>query len=241
MDHLRTWRDKIRDAHDIVLVGGGAVSIEYAGEIKDKYPNKKVTIVQKEDLLLNEAYPKSFRKDVAKSMRKRDIDLVLGDYIDNLTISEAGTIQTHSGKRLIADLVLPCRGPKPNTSFVTLAPIAISETKHIRVASTLQVFNYPRIFAGGDAIEWDEQKQVGKYADHASVIAANIVTLLKKKQPGALYHGQYEMIFLSNGKEGGNTYWQIFWGPQFGDWVSSHLKSKDLFLTWTRKSLGLSS
>jgi NADH dehydrogenase FAD-containing subunit len=203
--------------------------------------NKKVTIVHKEDLLLNEAYPKSFRKDVAKSMRKRDIDLVFDDYIDDLDISEAGTIKTRSGKRIIADLVLPCRGSKPNTSFVTLAPIALSDTKHLRVASTLQIFSYPRIFAGGDAIEWDEQKQVGKYAEHASVIAANIVTLLKKKQPSALYHGQYEMIFLSNGKEGGNTYWQIFWGPQFGDWVSSHLKSKDLFLTWTRKSLGLSS
>lgn len=175
--------------------------------------------MQKDDLLLNEAYPKSFRKDVAKSMRRRDIDLVLGEYIEDLSISEAGTIQTQSGKRLIADLVvrhsayasirpiltqvspqLPCRGPKPNTSFVTLAAIALSETKHIRVASTLQVFNYPRIFAGGDAIEWDEQKQVGKYANHASVIAANVVTLIKKKQPGALYHGQYEMIFLSNGK-----------------------------------------
>lgn len=68
--------------------------------------NKKVTILHKGELLLNEAYPKSFRKDVAKSMRKRDIELVLGDHIDDLTISEAGTIQTHSGKRLIADLVV---------------------------------------------------------------------------------------------------------------------------------------
>jgi hypothetical protein len=64
----------------------------------------------------------------------------------------------------------------------------------------MQVFNYPRIFAGGDAIEWDEQKQVTKYKAHASVIVDNIISLLKKRQPVALYPGSYELISISNGK-----------------------------------------
>lgn len=51
-------------------------------------------------------------------------------------------------------------------------------------------------------IEWDEQKQVAKYGNHASVIAANVVSVLKKKQPSALYHGAYELISISNGKAG---------------------------------------
>lgn len=88
---------------------------------------------------------------------------------------------------------------------MTLAPGTLSETQHIRVSSTLQVFSYPRIFAGGDAIEWDEQKQVAKYPAHASVIANNIVTLLKNQQPSDLYRGAYELIFVTNGRVNGSV------------------------------------
>jgi len=238
---LREWRQKFADAHDIVLVGGGAVALEFAGELRDMSPTKRITIVHCQDMLLHDAYPQYFRKDVYKDIRKRDVDVVLNDWVDNLEITEAGTIQTRNGRKLIADLVVPCRGPKPNTTFVTLSPGTLSATNHIRVSATLQVMKYPRIFAGGDAIEWDEQKQVAKCHSHASVIASNVVTVLKKKQPMALYKGCYELISISNGKHGGSSYWQIFWGPTFGDFVSATMKSKDLFLTWTRKSLGLSS
>ncbi len=86
---------------------------------------------------------------------------------------------------------------------MTLIPGTLSSTNHVRVSATLQVFKYPRIFAGGDVIEWDQQKQVAKYGDHASVIAANVVTLLKGKQPSALYRGAYELISISNGKVSG--------------------------------------
>ncbi|KAF8908222.1 hypothetical protein CPB84DRAFT_1674434 [Gymnopilus junonius] len=240
-EHLRTWRHKFADANDIILVGGGAVALEFAGELRDMSATKRITIVHGQDMLLNDAYPAYFRKDVYKDLRKRDVEVVLNDLVDNLDITEAGIIQTRNGRKLVADLIVPCRGPKPNTGFVTLMPGTLSATNHIRVSATLQVMQYPRIFAGGDAIEWDEQKQVTKYDYHASVIASNIATLLKKKQPSALYRGCYEMISISNGKRGGSSYWSVFWGPTFGNFVSAAMKSKDLFLTWTRKRLGLSS
>ncbi|KAF9567230.1 FAD/NAD(P)-binding domain-containing protein [Agrocybe pediades] len=241
MDHLREWRQKFKDANDIVLVGGGAVALEFAGEVKDVAPSKRVTIVHGQDLLLNDAYPKNFRKNVANAIQKRGVEVILNDWVDDLDIIDPGLITTRSGRKLVSDLVVPCRGAKPNTNFVTLAPGTLSETNHVRVASTLQVMKYPRIFAGGDVIEWDEQKQVTKYDTHASIIAANVVSVLKKKQPGALYQGCFEMIAVSNGKQKGSSYWSVFWGPTFGDYISATMKSKDLFLTWTRKSLGLSS
>lgn len=37
-NHVASWRKKIHDAKEIVLVGGGAVGLEVAGEIKDIYP-----------------------------------------------------------------------------------------------------------------------------------------------------------------------------------------------------------
>jgi len=214
--------------------------LEYAGEIRDCWPDKRITIVHGDKLLLNDAYPDSFRKTVARSIRKRDVNLILNDRVDNMSISNASIVTTRSGRKLIADLVVPCKGPRPNSGFVTLDPNSLSKTGHVRVSPTLQVFKYPRIFAGGDVIEWDEQKQVTKYSVHASIISRNVIALLKKKQPPALYEGTHEMISITNGK-GGSSYWSIFWGPAFGDWVSSQFKSKDLFLTWTRKSMGLQS
>ncbi|KAF8811277.1 FAD/NAD(P)-binding domain-containing protein [Phlegmacium glaucopus] len=241
IDHLRNWRETFEESNDILLVGGGAVALEYAGEIRDRWSDKRITIVQGDELLLNEAYPNSFRKSVARSIRKRDVTIILNDRVDDLEISDAGTITTRNGRKLVADLVIPCQGPRPNAGFVTLDAGTFSETGHVRVSSTFQVFGYPRIFAGGDVIEWDEQKQVSKYSTHASIITRNVISVLEKKQPAALYEGSYEMISIANGKQGGSSYWSIFWGPSFGDWVSSHLKSKDLFLTWTRKNMGLQS
>ena len=125
IDHLRHWRKTFEEANDIVLVGGGAVSlgehrfytkvhalkyglIEYAGEIRDCWSvqDKRITIVQGDELLLNEAYPASFRKSVARSIRKRDVTVILNDRVDDMETTEAGIIKTCSGRRLVADLVV---------------------------------------------------------------------------------------------------------------------------------------
>lgn len=65
-----------------------------------------MTIVHGQELLLNEAYPKYFRKDVAKDIRKRDVEVILNDWVDDMDISEAGTIRTRNGRKLVADLVV---------------------------------------------------------------------------------------------------------------------------------------
>lgn len=43
-DFLEHWRSKYEKAKDIVLIGGGAVGIETAGEIKDQWPVSLVFI-----------------------------------------------------------------------------------------------------------------------------------------------------------------------------------------------------
>jgi NADH dehydrogenase FAD-containing subunit len=68
--------------------------------------NKRVTIVHGEELLLNEAYPDSFRKTVARSIRKRDVNVILDDRVDDMTISDAGIVTTRNGRKLVADLVV---------------------------------------------------------------------------------------------------------------------------------------
>jgi len=99
------WRKKFTAAEDIVLVGGGAVGIEHAGEIREFWPNKRVTIVHSQELLMNDAYPEKWRKDVVRRVRARGIELVLGDYVDDMDTS-SGFITTRKGHKITADLVV---------------------------------------------------------------------------------------------------------------------------------------
>ena len=68
--------------------------------------DKRITIIHGDQLLLNEAYPDSFRKTVARSIRKRDVTVILNDRVDDMTISDASIVTTRSGRKLIADLVV---------------------------------------------------------------------------------------------------------------------------------------
>jgi NADH dehydrogenase FAD-containing subunit len=43
---LRSLQQDIKSANKLVLVGGGSVGIEFAGEILEQYPKKKVTLIQ---------------------------------------------------------------------------------------------------------------------------------------------------------------------------------------------------
>ena len=68
--------------------------------------DKRITIIHGDKLLLNDAYPDSFRKTVARSIRKRDVNVILDDRVDDMTISDASIVTTRSGRKLVADLVV---------------------------------------------------------------------------------------------------------------------------------------
>jgi apoptosis-inducing factor 2 len=77
--------------------------LEYAGEIKDAFPRKKVTIVHSDSQLLNSAYPDKYRKRVEKDITSRGIDIVFNDYVDNFAYLP---VTTRSGLSLEGDLVV---------------------------------------------------------------------------------------------------------------------------------------
>ena len=64
-----------------------------------------MTIVQGGKHLLNGTYPEAFRKDVESRIKNRGIDVILDDYVDNLSQSES-TISTRAGKQIACDLLV---------------------------------------------------------------------------------------------------------------------------------------
>lgn len=227
------WQQRIKSAEDVVIVGGGSVGIELAGEIRDEYPEKKITIVQGSDKLLNSTYPDRFRNYMASQLRARKIDLLLGEYANQFPASGSGELVFSSGKRINAGLVVVTSGPVPNTAMIgeSLGEDVLTARKNVKVLPTLQLLSHPSIFALGDIIDWNEQKQAFKSQSHGSVIIANILSLLSSSEARKKYKTGPEVIILTNGKNGGAMYLGMLWGIIFGNWAARMLKAKDVGLS----------
>ncbi|KZP31536.1 FAD/NAD(P)-binding domain-containing protein [Athelia psychrophila] len=247
-EHIAQWRRKFESAQDIVLAGGGAVGIEAAGEIKDIWPSKNVTIVHGGTMLMNDTYPAHFRAAVAAGLTARGISIVYSDRVVGPPKEHehvSGTITTRNGASLDADLVLTTHAGGPNTAFVaSLGPGALDARGYIVVAPTLQLPAHPAIYAAGDAIAWPETKAATKVQQQRGVVAANILSAIRRRPPTAVYKGGIELILLTNGKAGGAGYIDILWGialtGSLGAWLASVFKSRHLAIPMARKLVGLS-
>lgn len=89
----------------------------------------------------------------------------------------------------------------------SLGEDVLTERGNVKVLETLQLPSHKSIFALGDIIDWDEQKQAFKSYSHSSVIADNILNLLDtvSKDEGAKegqkkYKKGREVIIVTNGK-----------------------------------------
>jgi hypothetical protein len=79
------------------------IYLEYAGEIKDAFPRKKVTIVHSDSQLLNSAYPNKYRKRVEKDVNSRGVSIIFNDYVDDF---ESLPPTTRTKRPLEGDLVV---------------------------------------------------------------------------------------------------------------------------------------
>lgn len=237
-EHIRESHEQFEDAKKIVCVGGGAVGIEFAGEIKDLWPSKEVTIVHGDKQLLNAAYPDKYRKAIENDVTARDVHLVLGEYVDEIPDVGQPAI-TRSGKTLDSDLVIDTRGPRPNTELLSqLSPPVLAANHFVKVRPTLQVEGHDSIFAVGDIVDIKEQKQAAKAGSHAAVVAANVLSYLDGRPLKKEYKGSPELIIITNGSERGVAFLGFLWGIVLGNWFSRFLKSRTLMVPQGRAALG---
>lgn len=71
-------QESIQAAQRIAVVGGGAVDVELAADIKSFYPEKDVTIVHSRERLLSRFRPR-LHEYVYKKLQDMDINVVLNE------------------------------------------------------------------------------------------------------------------------------------------------------------------
>ncbi|WOO80052.1 Fe-regulated protein 8 [Vanrija pseudolonga] len=184
---LKSINDKICAARRVLVVGGGALGIQFASDIKATHNDKEVTLLHSRERLLP-LYHQATHDAVVDKLGKLGVKTVLGERVTSwpdrpLDVDgEDKVVVTDKGSTLTADLVLVCTGSKPNTAlFAGVDPAAILPNGLIHVGPTLQVAN-TEWFAIGDAADSE-----GIFAGHesyaqGSCAARNILRLIEVRE-----------------------------------------------------------
>jgi len=169
---------QIHQANHLLIVGGGKIGVEIAGEIVTKFPEKTLTVVHSKKRLLerNNDDASTFAQ---KFLEKHGADILLTEKV----IQHNGSSYiTNTGRKIHADLTFWCAGIQWKTSYMSKFPDTIFSPRHqLRVTSSLQLQGFPNIFVGGDLTDIQEEKTGRKAELHARVIATNIRRLVTGK------------------------------------------------------------
>ncbi|KAJ1556893.1 Apoptosis-inducing factor 2 [Nowakowskiella sp. JEL0078] len=185
---LKEYQLKIRKAEKILVVGGGAAGLELAAEIKEKYPEKSVTLVHSRTMYLT-PYKKELHEYAYQILKRLGVEQILGERVmtpkDEAFDGIMRVVETNKGRKIECDLQIMCTGLTPNSSVLsTLSPSAINpDTNFVKVKSTMQIddVNFPNIFAVGDIIDSPEIKTAKTALQQASTSIDNIIKLINHK------------------------------------------------------------
>ncbi|KAJ2719226.1 hypothetical protein GGI07_005335 [Coemansia sp. Benny D115] len=233
---LDTANQKIKAAKTVTVVGGGAVGIELAADIKCDFGDKQVTLVHSRALPLPGPFKDEFRQIVVDMLRNDiGVDLVLGDraisqepasgdmlagpedepeLIDSTSADTKLTLT--SGRTVQSDLAIRCLGTrsKYHAPLISLPQGNVLDPTGIRVKDTMQVDSpeYSNIYACGDICSRDQVKLAGVAMYGGYIAARNVArSILCGKDAAVLEDGERypPKIMLLMGKD--------HFALQFGD------------------------
>ncbi|KAK3277935.1 hypothetical protein CYMTET_14095 [Cymbomonas tetramitiformis] len=192
--------ERIQEAEDIVIVGGGTVGVELAAEIVGKWPKKKnVTLINSQGRLLSRM-PEAAGRYAQQWLETRGCDMILQDRVmdwGNETAGNARRIVTKNGRVITAALLYSCIGFEHcSAPLAKLFPSAVSERGAVIVNDQLQVKGMPGVFAVGDCTNTGEEKNALNADLQASLAAENIRRLARgaalQTFPSGVCHGAWE-------------------------------------------------
>ncbi|WP_328465333.1 NAD(P)/FAD-dependent oxidoreductase [Actinoplanes sp. NBC_00393] len=214
---LAEARDALQRSSRVLLLGAGAIGLEFAGEIKAAWPEKAVTVIDRGDDILGGRFPEDFRADLRKQLDALGVRLLLGTSLRAQPEPEPAslrpfTVTTTEGDVLAADLWFPCFGGAVRTDYLDPALAAARQPDgRLAVTPHLRLAGQTTVFAVGDVTAVPELKQARAAGEHAAVVAANIRTLIEGGTVSDEYRAAPDAMLLPLGPAGGAGY-----APEWG-------------------------
>ncbi|KAI5477378.1 FAD-dependent pyridine nucleotide-disulfide oxidoreductase [Pseudohyphozyma bogoriensis] len=235
---LRSFQSQLKAANSILVVGGGASGVEFAGEIAAEYKgSKKVTLAHTAKLPLITG---GWKADVTKKVKKQLLELgvvVEANALVDTKGLHTGPVENQrfdlgNGRSAQADFLILAHGLKPRNELIKAFHSEVLDVEgFVNVKPTLQVAtkdgSLNHWFAVGDINNADPTKQA-VWADlHGPVVAANITSLIARRPASKTYTSGTRLGVFALGPKGGAA--QIYFGVTGGKWLATMIKSKKLF------------
>ena len=239
IDLIKDYNSKINSSDSILIVGGGAVGVELAGEFKTDFPDKKITLLTNSNRLVP-AMSESFSTKALSVLNRRKVDVIFSDKINlsNVENFKANKLKTQNGKEIEFDAYFICTGGKPCTDLLkNCMPSCLNQNGYIKVTDTFQLMNNPNMFALGDCCDSEDGKLAYKAGAQAPTVAYNIEQLIKKNENKLKKYAvsTTPIMILSIGCSDGVAQ---FGSMSFSGCIPTMFKSKNLFVSKYKKDMG---
>jgi NADH dehydrogenase FAD-containing subunit len=166
LDAIKSTNSKVQSAKDIIIVGGGPTSVEFAGEAAEHRNGKpgwfsgaehnvNITVITATDRLLPQVRP-AISKTAEQKLKALNVNVLYNTRVTDASEDGHGrTIVTLAkGDKLETDLYVPAYGVEPNSSWL---PTELLDDKKYLItnAATLRVDAAgPRVYSIGDVASY---------------------------------------------------------------------------------------
>jgi len=146
----------VQQANRVLVIGGGTVGVELAGEITSKFPEKQVTLIHSQTQLMNRS-PQKVGKHAEEFFKGKNVTVVTGERITEQT----GTFfKTDLGSIHEADIAFVCTGNVPNSELFNPGfTESLNRYGFVRVNQFLQLRGFTNIFVAGDLTDIPEEEE----------------------------------------------------------------------------------
>ncbi|KAJ1814835.1 hypothetical protein LPJ56_002802 [Coemansia sp. RSA 2599] len=253
--HMSLVYDNVHRAKDILVIGGGPVGVEIAGEIAYAYKDKRVTLVHGGKRLLPLKFKEGLSNGAVAKLEALGVNVALNEKIDipSDVVFDCSvrplTLTGSSGKKYSSDLQILATGVTYESDYLGSLETALGVSLRqpngtIKVRSTLQLDcdKTPNVFVPGDVNSLPGgAKYAVKAKEQGLTVGRNLVSMIKqgydvdkKNLPDLADYtgGEMNMILVPIGKElGVFQALGIAFGKSFvGNFMSTKIKSKDYFV-----------
>lgn len=222
---------KLAAAKSVLVIGGGTVGVEFAGDIASTFPDKEITLAHTGDRLLENAKPKAQRKAL-EQLTANGVKVLF-----NRRFAQDGDVyrDSKSNETLRPDIAHLCVGMVPNTEFLQAELPDILDGKGlIKVDSYMQVQGYENLYALGDCSNLDTNKHGYVARIQGTMLAEMLLKAAagKKVKP---YKTPSFAIITTTGTDSGVA--QMPFGVLTWNFIVN-LKQKDLGIGEIYKAIG---
>ncbi|KAJ3381830.1 hypothetical protein HDU92_005099 [Lobulomyces angularis] len=202
IEEIKLINSKIQESKEILIIGGGIVGCEVAGEIATDYPNIKVKIITSgKKLLSNTNQSSNLVSKLTTQLHKLNVEIVYNkkiQFLENLKEYSFKTTVKSGSEEFTGDCVFKTIGFGGFNSNLILSLTEeieglkeidfLDEFKRIKVLKTGQLEisknfpEYKNIFSCGDVSNLDFQTKAYLAGMEGELVAKNVVLLEELKE-----------------------------------------------------------